>query len=358
VGEILNTQKHLYSAGGLLQFDWTPGDTFYAALAAKQRAAALGHSVSKARLDLQREAADRFYELLAAEASLAVLSEEVTVTEHYASQLEGAVQVGTAFRGDLLRLQTQIARLRIQIRQAQEARQLAAARLAETLRLPPDTELRPAKGELMPVHSAPQKSLPELLQLAQNRRPEIQALSATLTSLSREQDRARLGPLIPNVQAGYSGGGLGGGRGSSSGRFGEQQDAFIGLSWKIGPGGLFDSTRQKLASSRHEAVALQITRLRAAIGREVVDASIRSASCFEQIRIASTAVTTAEEMTRLAAQRQASQIGVVLEFVLAREELAKARLAQVRAVVDFNRAQYALRFAVGESAETPPNAKP
>jgi hypothetical protein len=37
-----------------------------------------------------------------------------------------------------------------------------------------------------------------------------------------------------------------------------------------------------------------------------------------------------------------------LEFVLAREDLTRARLSRLRAVVDFNRAQQDLKYAVGD----------
>jgi outer membrane protein TolC len=94
-------------------------------------------------------------------------------------------------------------------------------------------------------------------------------------------------------------------------------------------------------------VGLASKRLDAAIGREVVEAHARSRSAREQIRIAEDAVRAAEEMTRLAGERQANQVGVVLEYITAREELTRSRLAEVRAVVDHNRAQQALRAAVG-----------
>jgi outer membrane protein TolC len=61
------------------------------------------------------------------------------------------VDAGTAFRADLLRVKTQVSREKLAIRQEQEKRDLAAAALAETLRLPPQTELRPAKADLVPV---------------------------------------------------------------------------------------------------------------------------------------------------------------------------------------------------------------
>lgn len=348
VGNILDVRKQQYGAGAGLAVEWAPGDIYYAALAAKQRAIAAGKGVDKARLDTVREATDRYYELLGAQAALSVIGEDLGVTERYASQLESGVQVGAAFRGDLLRVNTQLARLKIQTRQGEEALGIAAARLAETLRLAPETELRPGKADLVPVTVMPTSDIPSLIAKAHGQRPELKSADALIAGLAREEERVRLGALVPSVQAGYSAGGFGGGRGSASGNFGEQQDYFVGFGWKIGPGGLFDSTREKLTATRRESLTLQTARMKAAIGREVVEAALRARSCQEQIRLSESAVTAAEEMTKLAAERQASQVGVVLEFVLAREELTRARLSRVRAVVDFNRAQQALRCAVGD----------
>jgi outer membrane protein TolC len=89
--------------------------------------------------------------------------------------------------------------------------------------------------------------------------------------------------------------------------------------------------------------------VKASIGREVVEAVARSQSAYAQIQITDEAVAAAEEMTKLAGERQASQIGVVLEYVMARDELRQARLARVRSVVDFNCAQQELQLAVGEA---------
>jgi hypothetical protein len=59
--------------------------------------------------------------------------------------------------------------------------------------------------------------------------------------------------LIPSIGAQAFGGGLGGGRNGSSGHFGEQEDYFVGIGWRIGPGGLFDSGRQQTAMARLNA---------------------------------------------------------------------------------------------------------
>ena len=86
---------------------------------------------------------------------------------------------------------------------------------------------------------------------------------------------------------------------------------------------------------------------KAAIGREVVDAVLKARSAQDQLAINDEAVTAAEEMVKLARDRQASQLGVVLEYLLAREELTRARQGRVKSVTDYNKAQHALKRAVG-----------
>jgi len=349
-GNVFNANKQQYNVGTGVMIDWSPGDIYYAALAAKQKALAAEHLAEKARIDIVTQSVERYYDLLAAEASMVIIEDDLQLTEDYAKQLEGAVTAGTAFRADLLRVKSQISRAKLAIRQGEEARDLAAARLAEILRLTPDAALRPAKSDLVPVKMMSGKGVATMISLAQQHRPEIQAAQAIHSSMDAEKDRARIAPMIPSVQAGYTMGGFGGGRGVGSqwGNFGSQQDFYLGLGWKIGPGGLFDRQRQNIANAREESASLQTSQVRAAIGREVVEAATRSQSANDQIKINDEAVDAAEEMTKLAKERQASQIGVVLEYLLARDELTRARQSRVKAVTDFNKAQHALKRAVGK----------
>ncbi|MFO1483168.1 MAG: TolC family protein [Verrucomicrobiaceae bacterium] len=350
VGNVFDANKQQYSVGTGIMIDWAPGDLYYAALAAKQKALAAEHLAEKARIDIVTKAVEHYYDLLAAEATLAIIEDDLRITEEYERQLGGAVAAGTAFRADLLRVKTQVSRARLSIRQGEESRDLAAAKLAEILRLAPETSLRPAKSDLVPVRLMAGKGMATMISIAQQHRPEIQAAQAIHNSMSAERDRARVAPLIPSVQAGYTMGGLGGGPGVGNqwGNFGSQQDFYVGLGWKIGPGGLFDRQRQKAANAREEGAALQTNQVKAAIGREVVEAATRAQSANDQIKINDEAVDAAEEMTKLAKERQASQVGVVLEYLLAREELTRAKQSRVKAVTDFNKAQHSLKRAVGK----------
>ncbi|MDZ4286859.1 MAG: TolC family protein, partial [Prosthecobacter sp.] len=346
-GSVFGARKQQYTVGTGIAIDWAPGDLYYSALAANQRAFAAEHLAEKARRDIVQQAVDRYYDILAAEAELAVIEEDLKITQDYAGQLEGAVTAGTAFRADLLRVQTQVSRAMLNIRQGQEKRDLAAAALAESLRLAPDTALRPAKSDLVPVRLVGTRGVATLISQANQLRPEMHAQAAAGTAAALERERARVAPMIPSVQAGYGVGGLGGGFAGEFGNFNDQQDFFIGLGWKIGPGGLFDRQRRNIASAREQATALQGNQIKAAIGREVVEAAARAQSAHDQIAINDQAVVAAEEMVKLARDRQASQLGVVLEYLLAREELTRARQSRVKAVTDFNKAQHELKRAVG-----------
>ncbi len=348
-GAVFDVSKQQYTVGPNLMIDWSPGDMYYAALAAQQRALAAEQLAEKARRDIVMQATGRYYDLLAAEASLAIIEDDLRLTQDYEKQIGGAVDAGTAFRADLLRVKTQVSRERLAIRQHQEKRDLAAAALAETLRLPADSELRPAKADLVPVRLLERKlGVATLISQASQHRPEMKAAGAVNQAAIFEKDRARVAPMIPSVLAGYGFGGLGGGYNGDVSNFDDTQNLYIGLGWKIGPGGLFDKQRQIIVGAQEEATQHLAGQIKAAIGREVVEAAAKAQSAHDQIGINDEAVAAAQEMVKLAKERQASQLGVVLEYLLAREERTRARQSRVQAVIEFNKAQHELMRAVGK----------
>jgi outer membrane protein TolC len=66
-GAIFAADKQQYVVGAGVMVDWAPGDIYFGALAARQRALAAGQAVEKVRLDTVREATARYYDMLAAD---------------------------------------------------------------------------------------------------------------------------------------------------------------------------------------------------------------------------------------------------------------------------------------------------
>src|SRR5436189_6478947 len=68
----------------------------------------------------------------------------------------------------------------------------------------------------------------------------------------------------------------------------------------------------------------------------------------DQIETSRRALAAGEEGLRLAQQRKEFAVGIVLENKQAEQDLTRARLDYLRAVAEFNKAQYALSRAVGK----------
>ncbi|HMJ92386.1 MAG TPA: TolC family protein, partial [Candidatus Acidoferrum sp.] len=142
-------------------------------------------------------------------------------------------------------------------------------------------------------------------------------------------------------------GGLGGGKNGEWGNFDNQQDYVAGLSWRIGPGGMFDADRKRAANARLNVAELTGEKLRDDV-RQVVDASKRADSLHEQLAAARRAMVAAEQTLQLTQQRREFGVGIVLEAIQAEQEMTRARNDYLKLIADFNKAQYALLRAAGK----------
>jgi len=72
-------------------------------------------------------------------------------------------------------------------------------------------------------------------------------------------------------------------RNGDTGNFGAQEDYAIGIGWRIGPGGLFDLSRQRAARARLSSARIGTEKIRDEISRQIVDAFTRLQSQADQI---------------------------------------------------------------------------
>ena len=347
-GNILDVERQSYSAGAALNVQLDLGDAIYASLAAKQRAKAAAEGAETQRQQSVFDAASGYFELSRAVASVAAAQEAVRIAADYAGQVSQAADAGIAFKGDVYRAQVQLEKNRMLLRQAEEQQRVAAARLAQTLRLPAAVELVPDAIELLPAQFvSTNATLESLVAQALAARPELRQ-SGSLAEMARaERKGVTVGPLIPTLGAQAYFGGLGGGPGNSTGNFDDTRDYFVGLSWRIGPGGMFDRGRTRAASAREETAALQSEQVEREIERQVVEAHVRAQSQRDQLEMARRATNAAEELLKLSQERKEFGAAKVLETIQAEQELTRARLEYFNVLAACNRAQFALLRAVG-----------
>ena len=347
-GNILEVHKSSYVPGATVGVQLDLGDALYKALAAKQLAKAADHALEAQRQESVLAAAQGYFELALTQGATGVAQEAVRIASDYEAQLASAVGIGLAFKGDLLRARVQAERNRLALRQAQEQQRIAAARLAQVLRLDPAVGLVAQDAELLPLTLIETNAaLDSLVAQTLASRPELKQGQSLVSAAREANNGASYGPLIPTLGAQGFWGGLGGGREGVSDTFGGQQDYLVGASWRIGPGGLWDRGRVRSAEARLKIADLSLDKFRDDATRQLVEAFTRWQSLADQLATARRALTAAEEGLRLAQQRKEFAVGVVLETIQAEQDLTRARLDYLKAVAEFNKAQYVLCRVTG-----------
>ena len=150
------------------------------------------------------------------------------------------------------------------------------------------------------------------------------------------------------------GGGLGGGPDGGPNSFGAEGDYLVGLTWRIGPGGLFDAGRVNAGKARLAAARLGEAKLKDIITSQVVVSLARVQSLWAQIALAQRNLATASETLRLTRERKQYGVGIVLEDIQAQQDLTQARSDYLTALAEYNKAQYGLNKAVGGPPGPPP----
>ncbi len=347
-GNFLEVHKDSYAPGASLAAQVNVGDALYQSLAARQQVSAARHASEAERQAATFAAAQAYFDLLFAQAGVNVAREAVQISTNYAAQMGQAVAAGLAFRGDELRVQVQEQNDRLALRQSLEQQRVTAARLAQVLHLDPAVELTAADSELLPLMLVEtNRGVTELVDEALAARPETKQSQATIAAARETRKGAVYGPLIPSAGVDFFAGGLGGDSTAGPSRFSDQQDLYAGLSWKIGPGGLFDVSRKHAAEAQLKTTELDRDKLRDEIARQVVEAVTRVRSLADQIQTARAALQAAEEGLRLAQTRKEFAVGVVLETIQAEQDLTRARAGYLRVIAELNKAQYAVLRALG-----------
>lgn len=351
-GQIIDADKQSLTLGAAVTMQLEAGETYYKNLIAKKLVRVAEHAVEIQRQESIWQAVNAYFETVRAQAAVGVAGEAVTVADDYAKQVKQAVDAGIAFKGDAFRASAQVERNRLVQRQAREQQRIAAARLAQVLRISPIVELIPDDRTPAPVtFSESSRPLNELAASAVERRPEMAMNAEQLAAAITAGEGAKWAPVVPTLRAEVFRGGLGGGTNDDGPRkFNDSADYSIGLTWRIGPGGLFDRSRELLANSKQRGITIERDKLREEITRQVVEAHTRVHSLTDQLVHARAALSAAEQALKLARERKAFAVGEVLENIQAEQDLTRARLDYLSIVTENNRVQFLLRRAIGEVA--------
>jgi outer membrane protein TolC len=350
-GPIIDADKQSLSAGLTLNAQLDLGETYYQNLVAKQLVRSSEVALTGRQREVTFRAAVSYFDLARARAGVIAAEEAARTTGRHAEQIAATTEAGLTFQGDASRVRAAHERAELTLMRARSEQRIAAARLAEVLRLDATVDLAPIDSDLAPMSVATaEEDLAGLVSRALAHRPELDEAAIRLNVARMNHRAATKGPLIPTLGAQVAVGGLGGGTGTTSvgHDFDTSSDYSFGVSWRVGPGGLFDRNRQRETASRERQVELEQEKIRDLIRRQVVEQHARLRSLAGQIELARKTMESADQTAKLSRQRRETGVSAALEDVQAEDELARARRDYLATVADYNQAQYALKYVIGE----------
>ncbi|MDB5321283.1 MAG: hypothetical protein JWN40_2914 [Phycisphaerales bacterium] len=328
-----------------VQWVLNPGRVVYDIIASKRRMEASEQQQDAVMLDTARAAALQYYDLVLAQAQLGVARQAVAQAEELARITRLKVKSGTGLPTDELRAEANLGGLEQDVVLALNRFYQTSVALTLTLHLDPLVTLVPS------IESVKQTTLvrddipiEELLAMAAQYRPDLEAVRTLLRSAEADTGTTIWGGLGPQLQAGYTFGGLQ--TDSSVKNYGlhEQQKAGVGASFAFG---LSTFGQMKIADANQRSAAVDVQRQTDQVRAAVVSAQQNSSANAKLIPVARRQLDAAQQALQLAQANLKAGTLLTIDVLQVQAEVDRARLRYVDAVVHYNQAQVNLLGAMG-----------
>lgn len=376
-GNILNVQRSalFFGAGANASGSGTvniPGvvwnvnvtDAIYAALMARQSVVEQEFRSLGVRNEMLRQVVQAYLDLLETNAARSIRitvrqssAEVARITQAFATTGEGR-------QADAERAATELFDRNALLIDTESQANQASAALAELIGLDQGVRYHPTDNFAVPHTIVPNElTIPEALAVALLQRPELQERRNSVVRNLLALDSAKLLPFSPNVFLGYSTGVFGGGsnlvsqpagsgtfaRGDPAfGNFGSRQDLDVMAYWSLqnlgmGNHALIDAAASHVRSAEWEEIAV-LEQIR----QEVALALRRSQIRLRRITIGEAAVAAAARAFQEDLDRIKGAEGLPIEVLDSLSLVEASKLAYLKAIMDYNRAQFDLYVALGQ----------
>lgn len=335
------------TAPGLV-IDIDAADAIFGPEIARRAAWASRHAADAAVNDQLLNVALAYLQLAAAEQRAVIARETVANATDLAETTEDFATTGQGLQADAERATTELRLRRNELLRVEEEAAVASARLAQLIRLSPSERLIPMEVVPVPIDLvAAECDAQDLVTQALRRRPELRQQQALVEQALARLKQERYAPLIPSVLVGASYSGFGGGIGDRVGDFHDRADFDAMAVWQVRNLGFGERAARNAASARVDQNRFRQLQTMDLVAREVVEAQAQVQARSRQIATAEEAVAAAEQSYRLNRQRISEAQGLPIETLQAIQSLDAARRDYVRAVTDYNEAQFRLHRALG-----------
>ncbi len=289
-----------------------------------------------------------YTELLRAQQELSVASMIVDRAVQLQKTTSEFAKAGEGLASDHDRARTELALRKNEHARAEEASAVASARLAELIRWNSDQRLLPSELQLVPIELVAEGNTPQgLIALALSNRPELAESGHLVGEAVERLKREQHAPLVPSVLLAASYGGLGGGLGGNLSNYGDRLDADAVAFWEMRQLGFGERAAQREARSRITQARMRELATMDRIAREVNETQAQIQARKKQIEISKEAVQAANDSFEKNWERIRNGQGLPIEALQSIQALATAQREYIRAVSEYNTAQFTLQRSLG-----------
>lgn len=263
------------------------------------------------------------------------------ITSSYARSGEGSEADADRARAALALLQNEVVR-------TEESVEVASARLVQLLSLDPLVEIVPQESTLVPLNLQPvELELSELVAAGLSNRPELSASRALVCEAVNRLRREQNAPWLPSVILGVSQGAFAGGVGGNLRDGGDRFDLDAVAWWEVRNLGLGERAARDNARAQVQQARMREVETMDLVAREIVEAHSRVSARRRQIAVAERGIDAAQQSYERNLKRIRNGQGLPIETLQSIQALDAARRDYLRAVADFNQAQFQLQRALG-----------
>jgi outer membrane protein TolC len=329
-------------------------DAIFEPMAARRVFEAKRAGVQTAINDAMLEVAQAYFDLQAATGRLAIAREAAANAESL-SEITGAyARLGQGLEADHSRALTELRHRQKEIHLASGQLVVASANLVRLLVLDPQVLFAPAEPAECIIRLIPDDvPLEDLIVQGLRNRPELANAQELVEAALVRWKQAKLRPFVPSVAVTYGGGGFGGGPNAFFGNFGPRGDTVASLFWELQNFGFTDRAIMRRRAAEHETAKLEQIRVQTQVAADVVAANGIRRAASRQIEDARKTLVKALDSLRLnfVSIRKGAELPRAtrpIEVLQPIQALAQARLDYLDSVLDYNRAQFQLKRAIGQ----------
>lgn len=255
---------------------------------------------------------------------------------------------GEGTEADADRAATELSIRQNEVVRAEEEIQVASARVVELLNEDPHVVLQPLEPAIAPVDLVPLDArIQTLLPTGLTNRPELSEASHLVGEAVHRYRMEKTSPWLPNVLMGTSYAAFGGSQGSQIANTGGRYDMDAIAYWQVRGLGVGEYAARREARARHEQTRFDEMRVMNEVAREIVQAHAQVQARHRQIAISQQAVERATASFDRNLLRVRDLKGLPIETLQSIQALDQACREYLRALVDYNTAQFSLQRALG-----------